>query len=62
MHFYNDIDEWELFDLKSDPNQLHNLYGQPGTRKIEKRLRKELVRLQTFYDDPVESELQRSSD
>ena len=23
-------DQWELFDLVSDPHELHNLYGQPG--------------------------------
>lgn len=28
IHFYNDIDEWELYDLQKDPNELHNLYGQ----------------------------------
>ncbi|MBR5018647.1 MAG: sulfatase [Bacteroidales bacterium] len=53
MHFYNDIDEWELFDLKKDPQQLHNLYGQPGTERITARLRKELVRLQELYEDPI---------
>ena len=53
MHFYNDIDEWELFDLKKDPQQLHNLYGQPGMEKVTARLRKELVRLQEHYEDPI---------
>lgn len=57
MHFYHDIDEWELFDLKKDPEQLHNLYGRPGTKRIEKRLRRELIRLQRRYEDPIESEL-----
>ena len=53
MHFYNDIDEWELFDLKEDPAQMHNIYGQPGTEKVLEELRAELVRLQTLYDDPI---------
>ena len=53
MHFYNDIDEWELFDLKKDPQQMHNLYGQRGMEKITEKLRKELVRLQRQYDDPI---------
>lgn len=53
MHFYNDIDEWELFDLQEDPAQLHNIYGQPGTEKVTEELRTELVRLQTLYDDPI---------
>ena len=33
IHFYNDIDEWELYDLQEDPTEMHNLYGQPGYRK-----------------------------
>lgn len=53
MHFYNDIDEWELFDLEKDPRQLHNIYGQKGTEKTVAALKAELVRLQTLYDDPI---------
>lgn len=57
MHFYNDIDEWELYDLKKDPQQMRNIYGQPGTERLTKRLIKELHRLQDFYDDPIETTL-----
>ncbi|MCF0176443.1 MAG: DUF4976 domain-containing protein, partial [Bacteroidales bacterium] len=53
MHFYNDIDEWELFDLSEDPQQMHNIYGKPGTEGTVTRLREELVRLQKLYDDPI---------
>ena len=53
MHFYNDIDEWELFDLRNDPQEMHNIYGQPGTERITGKLRKELERLQIKYDDPI---------
>lgn len=24
IHFYNDIDEWELYDLQKDPHEMHN--------------------------------------
>ena len=51
MHFYNDINEWELYNLNEDPNELHNIYGKPGTEKQTKRLMKELIRLQKQYDD-----------
>lgn len=57
IHFYNDINTWELYDLNSDPNELHNIYGQPGTKSITKRLKKELVRLQKQYDDQAALEL-----
>ena len=53
IHFYDDIDTWELYDLKKDPEQMHNIYGQPGTEKITRKLREELHRLQDQYDDPI---------
>ena len=53
MHFYNDIDEWELFDLKKDPQQMHNIYGKSGTRHITRKLKKELERIQDRYDDTI---------
>jgi arylsulfatase A-like enzyme len=53
MHFYNDIDEWELYDLKKDPHELNNIYGKPGTEKLTKRMRKELWDLQVQYNDPI---------
>lgn len=60
MHFYNDLDEWELFDLKADPEQMHNIFGQPGTARVTKKLRRELERLQRRYDDPIILENQKS--
>ena len=53
MHFYDDVDSWELYDLKNDPEQMHNLYGQPGTEKLTRKLKKELYDLQVQYDDPI---------
>ncbi len=57
IHFYRDINEWELYDLNTDPQELHNLYGQPGTEKVTQRLMKELVKLQQQYDDQPALEL-----
>jgi hypothetical protein len=57
MHFYNDIDEWELFDLEQDPLQLKNLYGTPGMETVTEELKAELHRLQALYQDPIEQTL-----
>lgn len=51
IHFYNDINEWELYNLNTDPEELHNLYGKKGYEAVTKRLMKELVKLQKQYDD-----------
>ena len=56
IHFYNDIDTWELYDLKNDPNELNNLYGQPGTERITKRMMQKLAALQEQYDDPIRNQ------
>ena len=53
IHFYEDIDVWELYDLQPDPQQLNNIYGQKGTEKITKQLKKELLKLQQQYSDPA---------
>ena len=50
IHFYNDIDTWELYDLKKDPSEMHNLYGQPGYEKITTQLHQQLEDLQKQYD------------
>lgn len=53
IHFYNDIDTWELYDLQEDPTEMHNIYGQPGTEEVTARMMRELDRLQVKYDDPI---------
>lgn len=34
----------ELYDLQADPQEMHNVYGQPGYEKVTKQLQKELDR------------------
>lgn len=53
IHFYNDIDKWELYDLQEDPHEMNNIYGKPGTEEITARMMQELKRLQEEYDDPI---------
>ncbi len=54
IHFYYDIDEWELYDLQQDPNEINNLYGRPEHAEITERLEKELKRLRKQYGDSDE--------
>lgn len=58
IHFYgHDIDSWELYDLRKDPSEMHNLYGDRSYRRVQRRLHRELDRLQEMYDDPVRKDL-----
>ena len=59
IHFYNDIDVWELYDLQTDPTEMHNLYGDPRYAKVQKQMHRELRRLQQKYDDPIDEELKK---
>lgn len=43
--------EWELFDLKRDPQELHNVYADPGYEAVRERLTAELDRLMAEVRD-----------
>ena len=49
IHFYNDIDTWELYDLSTDPHEMNNLIDDPSYDNTEKDLRKRLARLRAEY-------------
>ena len=53
IHYYNDIDVWELFDLQEDPQEMNNLFGKPEYEQVTKQMMEELKRLQEQYDDPI---------
>lgn len=62
IHFYNDIDEWELFDLQNDPNELNNLYGKKEYESLTADLKQQLLQLQEQYDDPIRFSLDRDKE
>ena len=53
MHFYNDIDQWEMYDLQNDPNEMNNLFGNPEYADLQKRMLGILKAKQVEYDDPI---------
>jgi len=55
IHFYYDIDAWEMYDLQKDPNELNNIYGNPNYAEVQKKLEIELDRLRKKYGDTEES-------
>ncbi|HEC03866.1 MAG TPA: DUF4976 domain-containing protein, partial [Phycisphaerales bacterium] len=55
IHFYNDIDEWELYDLAKDPREMKNVYGEASYADIVKELKSELKRLRKKYKDATGS-------
>ena len=51
IHFYN-LDEWELFDLKTDPQEMKNRADDPELAEVRKELEAELERLASEYGVP----------
>ena len=51
IHFYYDIDAWELYDLKKDPHELNNVIDSPEYQETVSRLKQELKRLRNELGD-----------
>lgn len=49
MHFYDDIDTWEFYDLKVDPKELHNAIDDQNYQEIIAHMHKKLDSLQEVY-------------
>lgn len=63
IHFYFDVDEWELYDTDRDPQELNNLYGKPGYDSITEVLKNRLQELKREYKVPdFREELSQRSD
>jgi len=44
-------DQWEMFDLMKDPDELHNLYNDPAQQEVMAKLKTELYRLKKEVKD-----------
>ncbi|MFC1537598.1 sulfatase [Gemmatimonadota bacterium] len=53
IHFYQ-IDEWELYDLEKDPEEMNSVYSDPAYAGIVEELKAELERLKAHYKDTGE--------
>ncbi len=54
IHFYYDIDAWELYDLQKDPNELSNVYNDLPYADVVKQLKAELKHLRNKFKDTEE--------
>ncbi|ANQ52625.2 sulfatase [Flammeovirga sp. MY04] len=49
IHFYDDVDEWELYDRQKDPNEMNSVYNDHKYADIVKELKTELDGLRKKY-------------
>lgn len=54
IHFYYDVDEWELYDLIKDPNELNNVFADPAYDSILSSMQNQLKNLRIQYKDSPE--------
>jgi len=52
IHFYDDIDAWEFYDLETDPGEMHNRIDDPAAQSKISEMRNELQRLRKHYRVP----------
>jgi arylsulfatase A-like enzyme len=50
IYFYS-VNEWEFYDLKSDPNEQQNMIASPKYQTTINQLKIELKKLRDLYDD-----------
>lgn len=54
IHFYHDVDEWELYDLENDPHEMTNQIDNPRYLQVREELKKRLAELRVKYGDSDE--------
>lgn len=52
IHYFAEPQEFELYDLQNDPEELHNLYGKPEYKRVVMDLRQKLRELRRETNDP----------
>ncbi len=60
IHFYDDIDTWELYDLETDPKEAMNQIDNPEYKNIHEKLLVTLDSLQKVYQ-VTDKEFERAS-
>ena len=53
IHFYDDIDAWEFYDLKNDPNEINNIYNNKNYKREIDSAKRKLYKLQNEFKDKV---------
>ena len=51
IHFYYDIDEWELYDLEKDPMEMKNVYDDQAYSDVRKMMHEKLDYARNYYGD-----------
>ena len=53
IHYYYDIDQWELFDLQNDPSEMKNVFNNLKYTEIQNELMGKLNKMRISYADTI---------
>jgi len=51
IHFYYDVDEWELYDRKNDKLEVNNVYQDPKYSNVVSEMKQKLKEVRLKYKD-----------
>nr|HMQ44172.1 DUF4976 domain-containing protein [Mariniflexile sp.] len=51
IHLYYDVNEWELYDRKKDPQEINNVYNDPEYAQVVKTMTQKLKETRLKYKD-----------
>ncbi len=51
IHFYHDVNEWELYDRKKDTKEVNNVYDDPKYAEVVKEMTQKLKDIRKKYKD-----------
>lgn len=54
IHFYYNVDQWELYDRAKDPNETNNVYDDPEYAQVVADMKQKLEELRKKYKDSDE--------
>jgi len=54
IHYYFDLDHWELYDRNKDPKELTSVYDDPAYAEVRQKLHTELEEIRKKYGDSDE--------
>tara|TARA_R110002096_G_scaffold290007_1_gene484287 strand:- start:9638 stop:11257 length:1620 start_codon:yes stop_codon:yes gene_type:complete len=54
VHFYHDINEWELYDRLKDSNEMNNVYSDPEYADVVAEMKERLAKMRVKYKDSEE--------
>ncbi|MFB2119553.1 sulfatase [Parapedobacter sp. 2B3] len=55
--YFHEVDEWELYDLKKDPQEVRNVFDEKNYSSVKTKLKHRLKKLMSQYDDTVDKDI-----